>query len=496
MKKQMMTLALALLAATVHANDLTIGFEAAEGYTAGQFPPAPWTYYGGNNSTTDQVRVSNAQAHSGINSLAVSENFYDHARYPLAVEPGESASFSVWVRPSFTANNAQAAYIGVVPGNTSRVRSLQFERSFFSNAGSTAYSVHWYEFGARKSVQGDYTSSTWYLVNGEITPTEIILSTTTASGPLTYSFDRMGEAITAIELGSAGGYEYEARVAYYDDLTIIPPRDDVPLTVASALGSPTPAVGTTTNSWGTVINCSVDHVNAGTTQYECIGWTGTGSVPSSGTSNAVEVSLTEASSIVWNWQTNYWLDINVTGNGSVNVTDGFYTKGSNQILTVTPAAGWLFMGWSGDASGTNDATVIMDAPKTVMATFSDDADGDGLTNNEEAAAGSNPWKSDTDGDGFNDKLEVDHNWNPTVSDQWAVDHIANNGSTFGLYPSNVVLDVAVGQMIIETDGINATLSLQLEESEDLITWSNAGPAEVWSWPVDSEKKFFRVRSIK
>ncbi|VGO17039.1 hypothetical protein PDESU_05633 [Pontiella desulfatans] len=274
------------------------------------------------------------------------------------------------------------------------------------------------------------------------------------------------------------------------------PMDDVALTVASIHGSPVPSIGTTSNAWGTEVTCSVAHVNAGTTQYECIGWTGTGSVPTSGTSNSVEVTLTEDSSITWNWATNYLLDINITGSGSVDPDEAFFLAGSVQTLTATKDEGWLFMGWSGDASGTNDAFIMMDGPKAVTATFSDDADGDGLLNSNETAIGSNPWKSDTDGDGFDDKLEVDHNWNPTVSDQWVVDHIAANVDAFGLYPSNAVLDVAMGEMLMDVAGTEATLSLQLETSDDLQSWSNAGPAQVWSWTVDGEKKYFRVRSSK
>jgi uncharacterized repeat protein (TIGR02543 family) len=41
-------------------------------------------------------------------------------------------------------------------------------------------------------------------------------------------------------------------------------------------------------------------------------------------------------------------------------------------LTATPAAGFTFMGWSGDASGTdNPLKVVMDGNKTITATFAD-----------------------------------------------------------------------------------------------------------------------------
>lgn len=272
------------------------------------------------------------------------------------------------------------------------------------------------------------------------------------------------------------------------------PQEDVSLLVASGYGSPTPAVGTTSNAWGTVVTCSVANVTSGTTQYECTGWTGTGSVPASGSSNSVVVTLEEDSSITWNWRTNYWLEVSVSGSGSVNHSSGWYAKDEVLELEQFPTPGWLFMGWSGDASGTNQVILSVDAPKAVTAIFSDDADGDGLTNSEEEALGSNPWKTDTDDDGFGDKLEVDHNWNPAVSDQWAVDYISTNGAAFGLYASNAVLDVAVGQVALGIDGTTARLRLQVEKSEDLVTWTNAGDVLEWTLPVGGEKQFLRVRS--
>ena len=81
-----------------------------------------------------------------------------------------------------------------------------------------------------------------------------------------------------------------------------------------------------------------------------------------------------------------------------------------------------------------------------------------------------------------------------MSDQWRIDYITANGSGFNLYPSNVVLDVAMGQILLGTTGGNATLTLQLEESGDLVTWTNAGDAVEWIWPGDGDKQFFRVRS--
>ncbi|RBW55199.1 hypothetical protein DS884_16345 [Tenacibaculum sp. E3R01] len=68
------------------------------------------------------------------------------------------------------------------------------------------------------------------------------------------------------------------------------------------------------------------------------------------------------------------LTINAT-NGTVttnpNPTNGAYVDGTSVVLTATPNPGYQFDGWSGDATGTvNPVTIVMDADKTVTATFS------------------------------------------------------------------------------------------------------------------------------
>ncbi|MCF7816561.1 MAG: SUMF1/EgtB/PvdO family nonheme iron enzyme [Kiritimatiellales bacterium] len=124
-----------------------------------------------------------------------------------------------------------------------------------------------------------------------------------------------------------------------------------------------------------------------------------------------------------------------------------------------------------------------------------DSDGDGLSDGVEVMVqGTNPLNVDTDGDTFWDGQEVANGGSPLVSDLWRIDHIRNNGSTYNLYPSNSVLDLSIGQAgFVVTNG-TAWLSLQLEESKDLITWTNAGDQMIWSIPVDLSNAFYRVRS--
>ncbi|MFD2247973.1 InlB B-repeat-containing protein [Pontibacter ruber] len=70
--------------------------------------------------------------------------------------------------------------------------------------------------------------------------------------------------------------------------------------------------------------------------------------------------------------TEYILTVNTTGNGTVtkNPDQATYTSGSTVSLTVTPATGYQFSGWSGDASGTtNPLSVTMNDNKAITATF-------------------------------------------------------------------------------------------------------------------------------
>ena len=289
---------------------------------------------------------------------------------------------------------------------------------------------------------------------------------------------------------------------------VVDTRDYV-LEIGSPYGSSecNPALGPHTYSWRSSVSCSmIDPLfeQDGTIFRDCTGFSSTGTDPLGGTQNSVTLFLTNVvSSLDWQWNSAYWVTWSISGMGTLQSTypasGGWYNEGQSYLLRSQPQSGWLFTGWGGGASGGSSATNLdytATTPTNLVASFSDDPDGDGLINNDEWALGADPWNSDTDSDGFDDKTEADYGLSPTTDSSGLVDYISENDSAFGLYPSNAVLDVAVGQMVIETADGTATLNLQLEESDDLVTWTNAGPPEVWSWPVDGEKKFFRVRSAK
>lgn len=71
-----------------------------------------------------------------------------------------------------------------------------------------------------------------------------------------------------------------------------------PLAVTSTYGSPYPAVGTDNMVKGTTVVASVvSPVVAGGVTYTCNGWTGTGSVPASGSSTSATFTINAASTI-------------------------------------------------------------------------------------------------------------------------------------------------------------------------------------------------------
>lgn len=85
------------------------------------------------------------------------------------------------------------------------------------------------------------------------------------------------------------------------------------LTVTSPYDSPTPPSG-----WfnpGTIITESVTSPMPGPsgTRYVCTGWTGTGSVPASGSDTHLTFTISMNSSITWNWATQYQVTFSQIG---------------------------------------------------------------------------------------------------------------------------------------------------------------------------------------
>ncbi|HLN88777.1 MAG TPA: hypothetical protein VK253_01815, partial [Candidatus Binatia bacterium] len=152
------------------------------------------------------------------------------------------------------------------------------------------------------------------------------------------------------------------------------------LTVASAHDSPSPTVGAHSYLEGTSVTASVTSpVSEGSLAWTCTGWTGTGSVPASGSGSSVTFTITQDSSITWNWVSAPAWTITVTqsSHGTIMPATASYPQGSSQNEVITPDSGYYIASITVDGSpatitSPSGQTVTfsnIQAPHTITATF-------------------------------------------------------------------------------------------------------------------------------
>jgi uncharacterized repeat protein (TIGR02543 family) len=116
---------------------------------------------------------------------------------------------------------------------------------------------------------------------------------------------------------------------------------------------------------GTTLNLSA----APAAGWEFLSWTG----DASGTSSNVSVVMDRDKSVTAQFGLipRFTLTVTTVGSGAVSGnTQSNYLRGTTVYLTNAPAAGWEFLSWSGDASGTSsNVSVVMDRNKSVTAQF-------------------------------------------------------------------------------------------------------------------------------
>ena len=104
--------------------------------------------------------------------------------------------------------------------------------------------------------------------------------------------------------------------------------------------------------------------------WEFTGWSG----DASGTSSTVTLTITKNMTVKATFTKKapvmYTLTVATEGQGSVSPYGGTYEAGTSVTLIASPADGWEFVGWSGDASGTSSTvTITITKNMTVRATF-------------------------------------------------------------------------------------------------------------------------------
>jgi hypothetical protein len=133
----------------------------------------------------------------------------------------------------------------------------------------------------------------------------------------------------------------------------------------------------------------------------------------------------------------------------------------------------------GDGVGDNADALPNDATETV------DSDGDGVGDNADAFPNDSSETQDSDGDGVGDNSDAFPNdTNETVT----LTKLSENG----YYTLSDIEDLRAGSTMIAVEDGQATLSMEVEESDDLEIWTSGGTTN-FTVTADTDTKFFRFK---
>lgn len=143
------------------------------------------------------------------------------------------------------------------------------------------------------------------------------------------------------------------------------------LSVVSEHGTPIPAAGDHIYSFDAEVTVSVEApASVNGVRAVCTGWTGTGSVPSSGDDSSATFVITEDSSITWNWTTAYWVSFNVAGKGTTSYESQWVVDGTNLVIPFSVNTPFYSLSLSGDSDGVilgkNSITVPVVSPRSII----------------------------------------------------------------------------------------------------------------------------------
>ena len=150
------------------------------------------------------------------------------------------------------------------------------------------------------------------------------------------------------------------------------------LTVNPGPGIAVPT-GVTAYDYGTDVACTLTNspvIVVADSKFECLGWTATGSLGSnpSGGTNTGPFTLTADTTVTWQWQTNYWLDLTAGANGTVEPADKWVAYNASEEIRAAPDGGYAFNYWTGDIGGVADpnaptTTVTVTSQTSITASF-------------------------------------------------------------------------------------------------------------------------------
>ncbi len=271
------------------------------------------------------------------------------------------------------------------------------------------------------------------------------------------------------------------------------------LTINSAYGSPSPAVGNHSLAHGSEITAQVTtpvYDSNPMIRYTADGHILGGVEPLFMESDAITFILTNNVELTWQWTTNYQLTAISTGNGVVVPPAAWHSAGSTGCTTGYPASYYHFDQWSGATNnGAVNGSVIllpMGAPRTVYAAFTPNLTHThgvpeywlaayGITSDFENAA-----ESDLDGDTMETWREWRSDTNPTNKNSLLqVTAIRIDGNQVDVEWIGGTMRTQLLQSALSPAG--PWTELQLYEPPTTITNSR-----MWSYTEIPTNLFFRV----
>lgn len=242
-----------------------------------------------------------------------------------------------------------------------------YDRLAQYGSGGSVYSIYSFSGGNQSAWAWDYLGAISYAFNDDVIEWAIPRSALGGSTRAKLTFLTEGGSVSVL----TWAYHTESQSRIYD----FAPSPQYTVTVASARGVATPPVGKHVYEIGTVLTNSVNSpAPANGTQYVGLGWTMTGNEPQTGVGANFEMTVTNNATLTWLWATNVQLALTTNGPGSIaGDAPDYYARGAVVNLTATPAAGYLFAGWSGDVppaqAGDNPLALTMDQRRNVTANF-------------------------------------------------------------------------------------------------------------------------------
>ena len=219
----------------------------------------------------------------------------------------------------------------------------------------------------------------------------------------------------------------------------------------------------------------------------------------------------------------------IDGAPGVQKYSNFDYTGTNMLqfdmtLTRTGTAtfDWGYVVTDLGEAGAGSTVVSSNTQSFTSADFGASLDGDGIyaglrSGNQASGllSGLDQWSvnlddGDTDGDGVGDGDDVHPGFNDALlatylNDTWvnaanldtwltANNYSVGDGSTGGLTEQDLI-DLRAGSTLIAVSDGSATVSLQMEESQDLSSWSDLGAAVPFTVTLDpsDDSQFFRVK---